>query len=605
VLHGQVPGRAADDHLNGGRNMTNGCRRSGFSVYPVLDSGVQDDHQLTAKPDPAQAPSLQPQDVRPWPVWRRFGLREYLALVLMLVALLPLLTLYWAERHQIQADALDLTRQTLNLIADVQQRRINLELRRLEDLTRLVSSRTQMRLSLAAHARDGDPKHLELITRILTDAIGSIPELRGIWIRDSSGRALIQVTRDGALANALDLADIPVAAPAPILFRRLETQKPEIWLNGPLVLDEAVIGSVHLLVRMENIRALLEDFDNQYPGGETVLRLRGDTGGTFAWNARAGVWNLDTAPAGPLNDLLRNLPRPAAPKSASGRSGGVAIHAPLIHTARALTLDGSHILVHTDGNKITQGADKQRELLVYVTLSLILLALGTAVILARVIADPIHELKDGMRRLSQGDYYTRIPEHGWGELLRLTQAFNETAESLQRAIQARLRSERELATLANTDALTGLNNRRRFMELLTQHFDRTRHPANTGALLYLDLDGFKPINDHYGHDAGDAVLRIVAERLRRVVREQDHLGRLGGDEFAVLLNRLEAGFEPESVARRIRETLSQPMTIQGQQLQIGCSLGWVPIASDSQPSRLLKEADAAMYRDKTGKSGRT
>lgn len=559
---------------------------------------------MTSTPDPSQSSSVQTGGARSRPIWRRLGLREYLALVLVTVALLPLLTLYWAERHQIQSDALDLTHQTLNLIADVQQRRIDLELRRLEDLTRLVSSRTQMRLSLAAHARDGDPKHLQLVERILNDAIGSIMDLRGIWVRDPSGRTLVHVTRDGALGDALDLADIPVADPAPILFRRLETQKPEIWLNSRLVLDQAVIGSVHLLVRMENIRALLEDFGDQYPGGETVLLLRGGTRGIFAWSARAGIWNLEAAPTAPLNDLLRDLSGRSAPESVSDMPGSVN-HGPLIHTTRALTLDGSHILVHTNQNKLTPSAHKQRDLLIYVTLSLILLALGAAVILARLIANPIHELMDGMRRLSQGDYHARLKEHGWCEVSQLTHAFNETAESLQRAIQARLRSERELVTLANTDALTGLNNRRRFMELLTQHFDRVGNASNNGALLYLDLDGFKPINDQYGHDAGDAVLRIVAERLRRVVREQDHLGRLGGDEFAVLLNRFEVGFEPESVARRISETLSQPMTIQGQQLRIGCSLGLVAITPDSHPSRLLKEADAAMYRAKAGKPGRT
>ena len=571
-----------------------------------MNSSVQDGTDLPPESDHAQASPAKPDSGRRGPIRHRFGLREHLALVLLTVALLPLLTLYWAERHQIQADALELTHQTLNLIADVQQRRINLELHRLEDLTRLVSSRTQMRLSLAAYARDGDPKHLELIARILTDAIGAIPDLRGIWIRDPSGRPLIQITRDGVRANTLDQADIPVDDPAPILFRRLDTQKPEIWLNGPLVLDEAIIGSVHLLVRMENILALLEDFDNQSPGGETVLLLCGGTGETFAWSARAGIWNLTTAPSGPLNDLLKSLSSHADPVHApTPTTSGIATDGALIHTARALSLGCSRLLVHTNRDKITQSARKQRELLVYVTFSLILLALVTAVVVARAIANPVHELTNGMRRLSQGDYYTRLPEHGWGELSRLTQAFNETAASLQHAIQARLRSERELATLANTDALTGLNNRRRFMELLNQHFDRTRHPANNGALLYLDLDGFKPINDQYGHDAGDAVLRIVAERLRRVVREQDHLGRLGGDEFAVLLDRFEAGFEPESVARRIDETLSQPMTIQGQQLRIGCSLGLVHITPDSTPSRLLKDADTAMYQAKAGKPGRT
>lgn len=541
--------------------------------------------------------------MRAWPVWRRIGLRERLALVLVTVALVPLLMLYWAERHQIRSDALELTHHTLNLIADVQQRRINLELRRLEDITRLVASRTQMRLSLAAHARDGDPKHLELITRIIADALGSLPELRGIWIRDPAGRTLTQVARNDTPANTLELSAIPLAAPEPILWRRLETRKPEIWLNGPLVLDTAVIGSVHLLVRMENIQALLEDFDNQSPGGETVLLLQGESGETFAWSARSGVLNLETAPPGPLNDLLRELARGAASNSAPD-THDIATHESIIHTTRALTLNGAHLVIHTNQSRIIESARRQRDLLVYVTLSLILLALGAAVMLAHLIANPIHELMDGMGRLSRGDYHARIREHGWGELWRLTLAFNETAASLQRAIQARLRSERELVTLANTDTLTGLNNRRRFMELLTQHVAQVRDGANAGALLYLDLDGFKPINDQYGHDVGDAVLRIVAERLQRMVREQDHLGRLGGDEFAVVLNRLEAGFESEAVSKRIGELLSQPMTIQGRQLRIGCSLGLVVITPDSDPSRLLKDADTAMYRAKAGKSGR-
>jgi diguanylate cyclase (GGDEF)-like protein len=558
---------------------------------------------LNSNPDPSPASSTQPNGLRRWSFRHRFGLREYLALVLMLVALLPLLALYWAQQRQIQSDALDLTHRTLNLIADVQQRRINLELRRFGDLTKLVSSRTQMRLSLADYARDGDPRHLQLVRRILDDALQSTPDLRGIWIRDPSGQTLAKVMRDDVPASTLDRADLPLDAQAPILFRRLDTQNPEIWLNGPLVLDEAVIGSVHLLVRMENIVTLLEDFDHQDPIGETVLLICSGERGNFAWSARAGIWNLKTARAEPLNDLLRALSHDLNATHSSNLEAAPA-YEPIIYTSRALALDCSRVIVHTDQRQIIQSARQQRDLLLYVTVSLILLALIAAVLLARVIAGPIHELTEGMRRVRQGDYHTRLREHGWGELSRLTQSFNETVDTLQREIQARLRSERELVTLANTDAMTGLNNRRHFMELLTQHFDRARNAMNSGALLYLDLDGFKPINDQYGHDAGDAVLRIVAERLRRVVREQDHLGRLGGDEFAILWSRGEPGLEPASVGKRVGETLSRPMTIQGQQLQIGCSLGLVHITPDSAPSRLLKEADAAMYRAKSGKRGR-
>jgi len=235
-----------------------------------MNSSVQDDIDLTPEPDHSQPSPAKPDSRCPGSIRRRLGLREHLALVLVTVALLPLLTLYWAERHQIRSDTLDLTYQTLNLIADVQQRRIDLELQRLQDMTRLVSSRTQMRLSLAAHARDGDRAHLDLVERILADAIGAMPDLLGIWIRDPAGRILVQMADDAVPAQAFELADIPTTDPAPILFRRLETQEPDIWLNGPLVLDQTVIGSIHLLVRMRNIRSLLEDFDDQPPGGETM-----------------------------------------------------------------------------------------------------------------------------------------------------------------------------------------------------------------------------------------------------------------------------------------------------------------------------------------------
>lgn len=550
-------------------------------------------------------PPLSPQPVGRFRIlWRQLGLREHLALALIAVALLPVLILYGAQRYQLQADALEQTHQTLNLIADVQQRRINLELRRLEDLTRLIASRTQMRLSLAAYAQDQNATHLELITRILTDASQALPELRGIWIRDRAGHTLTQVVNAGTSVQALDAAQIPSPDAAPILLRRLATQQPELWLNRPLTLNEAVIGSVHLLVRLENIHALLEDFDHQYPGGETVLLLCNSAAVPFAWSARSGIWPLHTAPNTQLNAQLKRMACDAVPTAFTDTPAPHTDAATLIHTARALTLDGAQILVYTTARQMTQRARQQRTLLVYVTVSLLLLALGAAMLLARAIGNPIHSLTEGMRGLSQGDYHTRIREQGWGELWRLTHAFNETAQALQQAIQARLRSERELVTLANTDALTGLSNRRHFIERLTQHLECTRHASDSGALIYLDLDGFKPVNDQYGHDAGDAVLRIVAERLRRVVREQDQVGRLGGDEFAILVARLDRGFEPESVAKRLHETLNQPMTIQGHAVHVGCSLGMVRITPDSHPSQLLKAADAAMYQAKAGKARR-
>ncbi|MBK1717571.1 sensor domain-containing diguanylate cyclase [Thiocystis violacea] len=545
--------------------------------------------------------SAKRKDRNPTRLWRHLGLRERLLLTLVTVALIPVLALSWVEHRQIRSDTLVLAESTLGLIADAQQRRLNLEWRRLHDLVELVASRTQMRLSLDAYNRDGDPAHLKLIERILDDALQSIRGPRGLWIRDPSGRTLTGVARDGVPANAIEPPVNPSLGLETPRFRHLDRPDPELWLAGPLRLNEATIGSLHLLVGMEDIQALLADFPHPYPGGESVLLLCDADAGLLALNAREGIWNPATARSTPLNDWLRS-----STPAVGGCLEGAALPIPrdeiLLHAERTLALDRARLLVYTSLDKMGQIARPRLDPLLYVTLSLVLLVLMMAVTMARAITAPIQALSEATRRLREGDYQVRIPEQGWGELAALTHDFNEAAAALQREILARRASERELANLANTDALTGLNNRRRFLELLRHGSDREHHPATDGALLYLDLDGFKPINDRYGHDAGDAVLRIVAERLRRLIRENDSLGRLGGDEFAILLNGIEPGFEPEALVQRIHESIARPMLVQGRELRVGCSLGVARIHAKTDPIGLLKEADAAMYRAKALKA---
>ncbi|WP_051808322.1 GGDEF domain-containing protein [Actinoplanes subtropicus] len=151
---------------------------------------------------------------------------------------------------------------------------------------------------------------------------------------------------------------------------------------------------------------------------------------------------------------------------------------------------------------------------------------------------------------------------------------------------------------ATTDQLTGLANRRRF-------HDRWQAALRDGvgptALLYLDLDGFKPVNDGLGHDAGDAVLVAVAERLRTVVRAGDVVARLGGDEFAVILP-WTGDDQAHALAQRIVEVLGEPFDAGARQVFIGASVGVVVAAQGADPEHELRRADAAMYAAKT--SGR-
>jgi len=168
----------------------------------------------------------------------------------------------------------------------------------------------------------------------------------------------------------------------------------------------------------------------------------------------------------------------------------------------------------------------------------------------------------------------------------------------------RKQTERRIHELAYFDQLTGLPNRRFLLEELSQILARNGRASRHGALLFLDLDNFKLLNDTMGHDMGDLLLREVARRLRRALREGDHLARLGGDEFVIVLENLgatpaEATIEVQAVARKLIEVLGEPFALAGRQVSSSPSIG--ATLFDGEPhdiDTLLRQADLAMYRAK-------
>ncbi|MNU51932.1 Diguanylate cyclase DosC [compost metagenome] len=155
--------------------------------------------------------------------------------------------------------------------------------------------------------------------------------------------------------------------------------------------------------------------------------------------------------------------------------------------------------------------------------------------------------------------------------------------------------------LADHDVLTRALNRRGFMTVLNRSMAFCRRHDVQAVLLYLDLDGFKGVNDRLGHAAGDAALVRVADLLLENVRESDAVGRLGGDEFALLL--LHAGVEEgRDKARRLAETLeADGFQWQGERAALGGSFGVRPYAGQTDPEVWLSEADAAMWLRKKGR----
>ena len=167
-------------------------------------------------------------------------------------------------------------------------------------------------------------------------------------------------------------------------------------------------------------------------------------------------------------------------------------------------------------------------------------------------------------------------------------------------ITRRKASEQELLRRASHDPLTGLANRMLFAERLAAALTRRTDPrphADVG-VLYLDLDRFKPVNDTYGHNAGDEVLLAVAHRLRSNVRPQDTVARLGGDEFAICSPATTAA-AVVALAERLRLLLAEPHQVHGQRVEVPASIGWYLAAAGHTVNEALHFADEAMYAVKT------
>ncbi len=262
---------------------------------------------------------------------------------------------------------------------------------------------------------------------------------------------------------------------------------------------------------------------------------------------------------------------------------------------------------------------------------------------ARVIAGPVLRLAGVARSLRDGDLSEHADERGPKELRIAARAMNEANASLRLAerqalalateqlddpalresapgelgaslqsavtrladsLADRERFQQRLAHEASHDNLTSIANRRAVLAHVESALARTQRASTSLALLFLDLDGFKTINDTYGHHVGDSVLQITAHRLQEVIRQGDLAGRLGGDEFLVVAEPISSFDEAIDLSQRIIDRLSEPVTVDDVTVGVAVSVGVAIGRDDLTPDELLRDADLAVYRAKELGRGR-
>lgn len=184
-------------------------------------------------------------------------------------------------------------------------------------------------------------------------------------------------------------------------------------------------------------------------------------------------------------------------------------------------------------------------------------------------------------------------------LLCVTLAFAGKSRIVQAEIERITETEEQAREKTMTDALTGLPNRAQFLERVARAIQCGRADRDLQfAILFIDLDGFKPINDRLGHKAGDAVLRHTAKRFQACMRKGDIVGRYGGDEFTMLVNHVTGDADAIRVAERVLAKLKEPIDV-GEPVMVGASIG-IALSTNlhERPEDLIRDADGAMYRAK-------
>jgi len=228
-----------------------------------------------------------------------------------------------------------------------------------------------------------------------------------------------------------------------------------------------------------------------------------------------------------------------------------------------------------------------------------LLAIILSAIVSRAMTGPLNMMVRAAKRFSADHAIVDLPVTRNDEVGLLARTFRDMQTQINARLTELYESQRDVNHIARHDALTGLANRLMLYDRLEHAIAASQRSGRRIALIFIDLDRFKEINDTHGHAVGDKVLKAVSNRLKKMVREVDTVARLGGDEFVILFDSIDDPREIAIIAQKVIDGLRLPLEIDGQEYRIGVSLGISVYPQDGDNAmELLDRADLAMYRAK-------
>jgi diguanylate cyclase (GGDEF)-like protein len=300
---------------------------------------------------------------------------------------------------------------------------------------------------------------------------------------------------------------------------------------------------------------------------------------------------LDEHPNGRTHLVTASLPASAKPVVAA------------FHQQRIPGMDGGDGFILGLSQPLASVLSESKQL-ASITLGIVLsfsaLTVLLAFFLARAFSRPLYRIVEEVRRFSVDGKIGSLPEKRHDEIGELAHSIMQMEKQINHQIEDLQKQQEMLDHLASHDSLTGLPNRRMFLDRLEHALARAKRQNEQLLLLFIDLDNFKTINDTHGHAAGDAVLQAVAQRLRTLLRASDTAARLGGDEFIILFEGTWDEAQIEQMVLKVRAAMAAPIPHRDIELHSGGSIGFSRFPQDGgTSSTLIAAADQAMYHCKT------
>ena len=388
--------------------------------------------------------------------------------------------------------------------------------------------------------------------------------------------------------------------------------QPSVILAMPVAgTDGVVLGVVVINVDLNNVFATLaadlpKDFQLFFANGKGDYLIHPDANQTFGFDKGRRVLVQDEFPA--TLALVEGSSQQALVEANDGRFSGDPVVAAFIGQAVRVSSEEGNVVIGLAQplSNVLKQADALGVVVLQLVLGLSLIGILIAMVVARAVTRPINAMSLAVQEFALDHRQTALPAIGRrDEIGVLARSFTQMQEAIHQQLEALQEGREELAHMARHDVLTGLPNRRAFHDRLEHALSRAQRSGEHFALFFIDVDNFKSINDRFGHQGGDAVLKIVALRLVATTRKADAVARLGGDEFVVLLENPSHREDIVQIAEKLLDSVRTPILHRGMELQVGFSIGISMYPDDGRTAtELMARADRAMYEAKgAGRNG--